>query len=818
MYWKNIKLSKKFGIGFGAVLLLLVIVAGWSYFGISGIVGDARQVISGNQLDGLLAQKEIDHLNWISKINLLLSDEKVTTLNVETDDHKCGFGKWLYGEERRDTELMVPSLKPLFKEIEEPHRKLHDSAITIGKHFKQADPKLPAILLTREIDHLNWANQIRDTFLKGGRKLDVQTDPEKCNLGKWLQSTEARNAYNHGSGEFRATWDKLITLHEQLHHSAIDLQETLDRSSQEAHTQFEATTLPLLHNTVGQLKNLRNEAEQELEGMTQAQKVYAEHTVPALAEVQDKLAGIRKEAKNNIMTDDQMLSTAVRTRTAVTVISMLAIALGVFLAIVIARGILGPLRKGVDFAQAVAIGDLSVEMAVDQKDEVGDLAESLTQMVNNLKQTVSIAERIASGDLSVSVNVMSEKDVLGKSLTAMVANLRATVNIAEEISMGNLDLKVQVLSEKDTLGLALEKMVANLSEMVAVAQNIAKGDLTGNVNILSDKDALGKALKQMLQRLNVIVSDVKAAADQVAAGSRQLSASSEEMSQGATEQASSAEEASSSMEQMAANIKQNADNAAQTEKIALKSSADAASGGEAVAETVTAMKDIASKISIIEEIARQTDLLALNAAIEAARAGEHGKGFAVVASEVRKLAERSQTAAGEISRLSGASVEVAEKAGEMLQQMVPDIQKTAELVQEISCASNEQNSGSEQVNKAIQQLDQVIQQNASASEEMASTAEELSSQAERLQDSIGFFTLSVEKRSAKSGQRSNGVDGFHQVEENPQYQSFDNTRPVVLKSSAAKKQSDKASTGGIVLKLDERNGDGAFSDSDFERF
>jgi len=195
------------------------------------------------------------------------------------------------------------------------------------------------------------------------------------------------------------------------------------------------------------------------------------------------------------------------------------------------------------------------------------------------------------------------------------------------------------------------------------------------------------------------------------------------------------------MEEMSSNIKQNADNALQTERIAVKSAEDAKAGGKAVEETVQAMKEIADKISIIEEIARQTNMLALNAAIEAARAGEHGKGFAVVASEVRKLAERSQNAAAEISDLSASSVQVAERAGELLSKMVPDIQRTAELVQEISAASKEQDTGAEQINKAIQQLDQVIQQNASVSEEMASTAEELASQAEQLQVDISYFRL-----------------------------------------------------------------------------
>jgi methyl-accepting chemotaxis protein len=162
------------------------------------------------------------------------------------------------------------------------------------------------------------------------------------------------------------------------------------------------------------------------------------------------------------------------------------------------------------------------------------------------------------------------------------------------------------------------------------------------------------------------------------------------------------------------------------------------------------MKQIASKISIVEEIARQTNLLALNAAIEAARAGEHGKGFAVVASEVRKLAERSQTAAGEISKLSKSSVEVAEKAGSMLTKLVPDIQKTSELVQEISASSKEQAGGADQINGAIQQLNKVIQQNAGAAEEMASTAEELSSQAEQLQGTISFFKTNNEEQKTTS--------------------------------------------------------------------
>jgi methyl-accepting chemotaxis protein len=220
-----------------------------------------------------------------------------------------------------------------------------------------------------------------------------------------------------------------------------------------------------------------------------------------------------------------------------------------------------------------------------------------------------------------------------------------------------------------------------------------------------------------------------------------MSAGAEEMSQGATEQAATAEEVSSSMEEMAANIRQNADNAMQTEQIALQSAADARESGEAVMAAVHAIQAIAKKITIIEEIARQTHMLSLNATIEAAKAEEHGKGFAVVASEVRGLAERSRLAAEDITELASSGVVVAERAGEKLNKLVPNIQRTAELVQEISAASNEQHSGAAQINRAIQQLDQIIQQNASSSEEMASTAEELAGQAEQLQHTMAFFRI-----------------------------------------------------------------------------
>ncbi|WP_136526875.1 methyl-accepting chemotaxis protein [Geomonas ferrireducens] len=354
--------------------------------------------------------------------------------------------------------------------------------------------------------------------------------------------------------------------------------------------------------------------------------------------------------------------------------------------------------------------------------------------------------------------IIRNRDYTKVEIERMASNLRL-------LSEGDLDLDFAIVQPdqhtKEThsdfarINDSLKSVKQAMDGVIGITKEIADGNLTVEVTPRSEKDELLKDLAAMVRKLSDVVLDVKQAADNVSLGSKELAENAENTSQGATEQAASAEQASSSMEEMSANIRQTADNAMQTERIAVKSAADAQEGGKAVAETLAAMKEIAGKISIVEEIARQTNMLALNAAIEAARAGEHGKGFAVVAAEVRKLAERSQKAAGEISTLSTSSVEIAEKAEALLGEILPNIQRTAELVQEISAASKEQDGGAQQINQAIQVLDQVIQKNATVAEEMSSTAEELSSQAAQLQETISFFH--VDSAEAPAGRREVGT-------------------------------------------------------------
>ena len=410
-------------------------------------------------------------------------------------------------------------------------------------------------------------------------------------------------------------------------------------------------------------------------------------------------------------------------------------------------------KAGEDFAEALSkarelsadkpemmrtldeLAELRKQQAVVQQQILGDASLNLEQIIVLVKQKETPLWREMREKLLGMIKHQAEHSAARKAEIVQLTQTKTMLSLL----LGLASLVIGVL----VAVLLTRAIVRPLREVEGVAYRLADGDLTVHIESAS-QDEVGQvmvAMKIMVEKLSSIIGEVRSAADNLSSASEEVSATAQSMSQATSEQAASVEETSASMEQMSASINQNAENAKITDGMASQAAKQATDGGEAVKSTVAAMKQIAGKIGIIDDIAYQTNLLALNAAIEAARAGEHGKGFAVVAAEVRKLAERSQVAAREISQVAGSSVELAERAGKLLDEIVPAINKTSGLVQEITAASEEQSSGAAQVNSAISQLNQITQQNASSSEELAATSEEMSGQAEQLQQLMAFFKV-----------------------------------------------------------------------------
>ncbi|NIA13462.1 MAG: methyl-accepting chemotaxis protein [Nitrospiraceae bacterium] len=727
--------------GFGAVLILLLVMGIASLVGIRDIVGNATAVIEGNKLRGEVVQCEVDHLKWASKVNALLTDDSVTQMAAEMDDHQCGLGQWLYGAGGERARQLVPELRELLKQIEQAHRMLHQSAIEIREYFRQADVLLPGKLAARQVDHLRWANVLRDTLLENRAVLHVATDPAKCALGRWLASDEARAAYDHGTPEFCRAWDALIGSHERLHESAIKFgahykqihvglsQLLLDRLiDHKEWVQKVSECIILGKSDLG----VQTDPAQCAYGKfihSDACRAYAD-SFPLFAEIVEESREPHRQLHES------------------------AIAIGEALA----RGAAGR-------TQAQQIFD--------------DVALPALQQVDDGFQRAITAERQLVEGQAEARRIFDEETV--PLLQETLGHLEAMTAAAAKALLG-MERAKKVFAEKTIPSLlATQGLLAKINAIVtdnimtdeqmlkaASWTNLAVSVVSGITVIVGVFLAIAIA-RSIIRSLTHIIQELSSGALQMNAAARQVAQSSQLLAEGASEQASSLEETSAALEEMSSTTKQNADNASQANALMNETGRVLQRGAEAMEQMSQAIGEIkrssnetAKIIRTIDEIAFQTNLLALNAAVEAARAGDAGKGFAVVAEEVRNLAQRSAGAAGDTSALieesqqnSDRGVETTAEVGQILEELQESAAKVGGLLGEVTAASDEQAQGIDQVTTAVTQMDQITQGNAASSEEAASASEELSSQAGELQAMVDELTVLV--GGAASGHSGNGA-------------------------------------------------------------
>ena len=401
--WQRRSLKQKIAIGFGWVLGLFIVTGVLIHFGVGGIVGNAKVVIRGNQLDATLAQREVDHLNWANQLNALLTDEAVVTLDIETDDHQCGFGSWLYSDQRRHAEEEVPELARLLKAIEIPHQKLHLSAIAIKKRFRPADPALGAFLQEKKIDHLSWMNRILLTLHdRDQSNLGVETDPRQCSLGLWLHGPELAARIGR-QPELAAFVKTLSEPHQRLHQAAAMINGLLaDNRRMEALYVYKQKIVPAAEETLGALDKVISWQQGEMEGLKAAQEIYARQTLPALAEVQELLQEIRRTARGAIMTDEVMLEAAAATEKQVAILLLVTVAIGVFMAWLTATDLSKLLTRlsdtlrnnGVQVAAAASeIASASTSLSDDASQQaavVEETAASLASMSEGSRETAAL--------------------------------------------------------------------------------------------------------------------------------------------------------------------------------------------------------------------------------------------------------------------------------------------------------------------------------------------------------------------------------------------------------------------------------------------
>ena len=768
MKWSQLSIGKKIVLAFGLLLLLLFITVAFSFKGMDKITNNAAEVIRANQLTSFLANVEIDHVNWLSQVNILLSDEKKNTLNDLTNHRQCKFGQWLSGEERGQAQQLIAAVKPLLESIEKTHQKLHESVLKINEVFQPADVRLPAQFVEAKVELLHWASKINLALIKQKEALDVPMLLTESRFGVWLASDQAMQAKMHGSESYQKSLEQMKNLLTNLLEtfSNIEMGMTafaeLERSSQKREEVFE------------EWDKITEELRQTITQAREKIVLPAKRLMISISDVEQ----IVYWNEIDLALDRWFLQTLEVTGAAVARIpredsSMLP----------------GVLEKN---RERLNTGISEWKKLADRDPNLADLTKTINQqtgswVVGGLKYSDAAMVESAAISGIEEIEYIYEEETLPQ-LTAMMKILDKLKGHAQDALRAKSDAE-QIYSQQAQPALAMmakslrqvvdetkKAMVTDRAMLQAAQRSKLYVSMVGGGAILIGLILSMLSSRGITRALKPIALQLFHGADQLTSVSSQISTTSRSLAERTAEQAASLEETAASMEEVASKTKQNAKHSQESNQLMKKTESIARAANESMGRLELSMVDIskASKetlqiIKNIDEIAYQTNLLALNAAVEAARAGESGAGFAVVADEVRNLALRSAEAVKNTSALIenidhkvSSGSELMAITNDNMGRLEESINAAGKLSRQISEASNDQAMGVEQVNTAITGLDSVTQQNAAGAQESAASAEQLNAHAEeQKQFSKCLQTLFGGKLNGQSSDNGNlAADSF----------------------------------------------------------
>ncbi len=484
MSWKNLKIFSKILLGFSMVLSILIVISSWSYININKMIDDGHEVINGNKLRGNILQREIDHLNWVNKLSQFLNDDTINELELQLDHTQCKLGKWYFGDGRKQAELLVPELKPFLDSLEKPHRHLHESASNIKQLYQQADAALPTTLANLEAAHLTWAGKAQNAILTHQEHLGLQLDSKKCGLGQFMYGSEGETIKEQNP-EFGQLLRRIEPFHNKLHQAGHKIEEALKTNDYDSAIEaYQDNVVPALKGVREILTTMQKTALSQLEGKAKANQLFSQTTQPLLNEVINIFHKINDVTSENILTEDQMVTNGIQTRQIVLTLSIIAVILGIISAVFLARAISKPILQAVTFANTVSKGDLTEMIKINQKDETGQLINSLGAMVTNLREVVS-GVLAATNNVSQGSTQLSESiQTLSSGASEQAASVEETSSALEEMS-ANVNQNADNARQTEKMAESAAHQAEEGGEAVTLTVTAMK-DIADKINIIED--------------------------------------------------------------------------------------------------------------------------------------------------------------------------------------------------------------------------------------------------------------------------------------------------------------------------------------------